>query len=42
MTFIISFIAVVLFSAIFSLFITDFVTLIIRIWNTDTNKEKKQ
>lgn len=39
MIFVLSFIAVVLFSAIFSLFITDFVTLIISIWKQDS-KEK--
>lgn len=32
MIFILSFIAVVLFSAVFSLFVTDLITFIIRIW----------
>ena len=39
MTFILSFIAVVVFSSVFSLFCADLITLIVNIWNQDTKKE---
>lgn len=39
MIFVLSFIAVVLFSAVFSLFITDLVTFIIKVWNQDMNSK---
>lgn len=39
MIFLLSFIAVVLFSSIFSLFVADLVTLIVNIWKQDINSK---